>query len=56
MKSTTIKVTKEMRDKLYALKIHPKDSYDDVIQRILKIIEGMVNSQPKFSLNHTSDL
>lgn len=31
-----IKVTKELKDKLDEIKIHPRETYDDIIQRLLK--------------------
>jgi len=36
MVNTTIKVKKETRDDLDLLKIHPRQSYDEVIAKLIK--------------------
>lgn len=36
MKTTTMSVSKENRDKLEALKIHPRETLNDVLTRILE--------------------
>jgi len=38
-KGTTIHVSKETKAKLEKLKIHPRESYEDVIKRLLKNAE-----------------
>lgn len=38
-KFTTIKIRNDLRDRLLALKIHPKESYSDVISKILDVYE-----------------
>jgi len=34
---TTIRISKETQQKLFLLKIHPRESYDEVIQKLLYI-------------------
>ncbi|SDJ85118.1 DUF7557 family protein [Methanoculleus thermophilus] len=34
MTSTTIKIDVELRDRLNALKVHPRESYNEVIERL----------------------
>ena len=36
MAFTTIKITTELRDELKVLKIHPRQSYEDVITKLIK--------------------
>lgn len=33
---TTIAISEEVRDELEKLKLHPREPYEDVLQRILK--------------------
>ena len=35
---TTIKLTKETKSRLEKLKVHPKESYEDVLLRLLDIL------------------
>lgn len=35
MASTTIKIDTELKDRLNTLKIHPRESYNDVIERLV---------------------
>ena len=37
-KITTIKIDKETKHRLDKLKVHPKESYDEIIQKILFIL------------------
>mgnify|MGYP000864366030 FL=1 len=37
MTSTTIKIDVELRDRLNALKVHPRESYNEVIERLVEI-------------------
>jgi len=37
MVSTTIKIDTELKDRLNTLKIHPRESYNDVIERLVAI-------------------
>ncbi|HRR88946.1 MAG TPA: hypothetical protein P5101_06425 [Methanoculleus sp.] len=37
MASTTIKIDTELKDRLNTLKIHPRESYNDVIERLVAI-------------------
>ncbi|MFY9171168.1 MAG: hypothetical protein WAR36_10255 [Candidatus Methanoculleus thermohydrogenotrophicum] len=37
MASTTIKIDTELKDRLNTLKIHPRESYNDVIKRLVAI-------------------
>jgi len=34
--STTIQITNEMRDQLSNLKIHPRETFNDVLERVLE--------------------
>lgn len=34
---TSIRISSEMKDKLSSLKVHPKESYEDVIGRLVEI-------------------
>ncbi|MBT8508606.1 hypothetical protein AZH53_09335 [Methanomicrobiaceae archaeon CYW5] len=38
--ATTIKVTRELKDRLDRCKVHPREPYNDVIARILDEREG----------------
>ena len=38
MKITTIKLTKQTKKRLDHLRTHKRDSYEDILQRILKIL------------------
>lgn len=40
---TSIRISTDMRDKLLALKVHPKESYEDVIRRL---VEDCVDDEP----------
>jgi len=40
---TSIRVSTDLRDKLSELKTHPKESYEDVIERL---IENSVDNEP----------
>lgn len=40
MKTTTIAITNETKEKLDKLKVHPNQSYDEVITNILEKKEG----------------
>jgi predicted transcriptional regulator len=40
---TSIRVSMDMRDKLTDLKVHPKESYEDVIRRL---VETAVDNEP----------
>ena len=40
---TSIRISTDMRDKLSALKVHPKESYEDVIRRL---VEDCVDDEP----------
>ncbi|CCJ36292.1 hypothetical protein BN140_1369 [Methanoculleus bourgensis MS2] len=35
MASTTIKIDTELKDRLNTLKLHPRESYNDVIERLV---------------------
>jgi len=35
---TTIKLTKETKERLDKLKVHPKESYDEILQKVLYIL------------------
>ncbi|NLB01725.1 MAG: hypothetical protein GX837_12355 [Methanomicrobiales archaeon] len=37
MTSTTIKIDVELRDRLNALKVHPRESYNEVIERLAEM-------------------
>ncbi|CVK32962.1 DUF7557 family protein [Methanoculleus bourgensis] len=37
MASTTIKIDTELKDRLNTLKLHPRESYNDVIERLVAI-------------------
>lgn len=37
MASTTIKIDTELKDRLNTLKLHPRESYNDVIKRLVAI-------------------
>lgn len=37
-KITTIKIDKETKDRLDKLKVHQKESYDEIIQKILYVL------------------
>jgi len=37
-KITTIKLTKETKKRLDGLKIHPRETYEEVLQRVLEIL------------------
>ena len=39
MNLTTIAITPELRDKLKKYKVHRKDSYIDIIERLIKVME-----------------
>ena len=41
MTKTTIKLDKDTKSRLDKLKIHKRDSYDDVIQKILSILNTL---------------
>ncbi len=38
MDTTTVKLDRETKKRLDKLKVHPRDSYDDVLQKILSIL------------------
>ena len=40
---TSIRISTDMRDKLSELKVHPKESYEDVIRRL---VEDCVDDEP----------
>ena len=40
MKKTTIKVSEETKQKLGKIKIHPRETYEDVILKLLKKVKG----------------
>lgn len=40
---TSIRISTDMRDKLSELKVHPKESYEDVIKRL---VEDAVDDEP----------
>jgi len=40
MKKTTIKIGKETKKKLDKIKIHPRETYEDIILRLLKRAKG----------------
>ena len=40
MKKTTIAISKETKEKLDRLKIHPRQSYEEVILKLLEVYEG----------------
>jgi len=40
---TSIRVSTDMRDKLSELKVHPKESYEDVIKRL---VENSTDDEP----------
>ncbi|KAF1073557.1 hypothetical protein MKMG_02125 [Methanogenium sp. MK-MG] len=40
---TSIRISTDMRDKLSELKVHPKESYEDVIKRL---VEDCVDDEP----------
>lgn len=44
-KSTTIKLGKETKERLDKLKVYKRESYDEVIQKILEIL-NLVRSNP----------
>ncbi len=37
MDITTIRVSKEVKDLLDVLKVHPRETYNDVLKRLIKI-------------------
>ncbi len=39
MSITTIKVTKEVKNLLDVLKVHPRETYNDVLKRLIKIVQ-----------------
>ena len=45
-KVTTIKVDRETKHRLDKLKVHPKESYDEIIQKILYIL-NLCKASPK---------
>ena len=46
MEITTIKLQKNTKNRLDKLKIHRRESYDDIIQKILEIL-NLCRSQPE---------
>jgi len=36
-KTTTIKISLETRNQLLKLKVHPRETYEDVIRRLIKM-------------------
>lgn len=47
---TTIKISKELREKLDKLKLHPKESYNLIIERLFLIARQYSQSLPKFTM------
>lgn len=41
--TTTIKITSDLRDRLNALKVHPRETYSEVIDRL---VENSVDDEP----------
>ena len=40
MNITTIKISQETKQKLDKIKIHPRETYEDIIVRLLKMVKG----------------
>lgn len=40
MNITTIKISQETKRKLDKIKIHPRETYQDIIVRLLKMVKG----------------
>jgi len=40
MMKTTIAVSKELKQKLDSIKVHPRETYEDVIKRLVEIMKN----------------
>jgi hypothetical protein len=39
--TTTVQIRREVKERLDAMKIHPRESYNDILQRILEDLEAI---------------
>ena len=45
VKKTTIQISKELKDELDKLKVHPREPYEDVLKRLVKAYKEREKSE-----------